>query len=289
MSGFKVRSAWRHVRHGVHTGTCLLRSYLEPGLVHRDQTEWLFLLTPPNSGSTALARLLQTAPGVVCLNQPAEGQWLVPELRRPLARWDPEHEMPYRKIRAVWLSRLKWLAPRGPVLVIEKTPSNLCRYQDFVQAFATMRPHVVTLIRDPYATISSWESRYPLDVMTSEWGPAGVVVGDSDRERFAYLARVWLERARMLLAARDEAVVNLRYETLCEDLPGSLAMLAEAIPLLGAIDPSSTVEVKDYPSQPIKNMNDRQIDRLNDQQREAITGVLSQDTPTMQALGYSLR
>lgn len=279
----------RNTRYRLRNAGCLARSYFDGKLREREGAEWFFLLTPPNSGSTALARLLVTASRVACLNEPAEGQWLVPQMRSA-ARWDPGHPLPYRTIRAVWLQRLRQVAPAGEVLVVEKSPANLCRYRSLVEAMRPMPSHLATLIRDPYATIGSWDQRYGPEVMSAEWGACqGRTAGGHEGDHFRYLASVWLERAAMVLAARSEATVNLRYEDLCEDLPSCLRLLATAAPMLNDIDPAAMVRVKDYPPQSIQNLNSRQYDRLSPSQIGAINQVLAEGESILQELGYALR
>ena len=59
-----------------------LRSHFDNSLIHQGDVEWLFVLTFPNGGSAALAKLLLTAPDAVSLTGKAEGQWLIPSLCR---------------------------------------------------------------------------------------------------------------------------------------------------------------------------------------------------------------
>lgn len=279
---------FRNTRHRIKNSLNHARSFFDRGLRTRDDAEWLFLLTPPNSGSTALARLLLSSPGVVGLNEVAEGQWLVPQMRAPAARWDPAHPMPYRLIRAAWLQKLRKIRPRGPVLVVEKTPANLCRHRELSAAMAPMPTHLVTLIRNPYATISSWNQRYGLEVMTHEWDPRGAEARGSEEAYFDFMTTIWLERARLLLAARDDALVNVCYESFVADPAETVRLLTEAIPALAGVDAAASIRVKHYAPQPIRDMNPKQIDQLTETQVAAIGRRLETDRPTVEALGYEI-
>ena len=58
-------------------------------------TKFVFVFTPPFSGSTALAKILNTSPKSMLLNSRGEGQWMIPGMRKPnpwqsqgTCRWD---------------------------------------------------------------------------------------------------------------------------------------------------------------------------------------------------------
>jgi hypothetical protein len=84
-----------------------------------DEPHFLFVITPPYSGSTALAQVLNTARGAAILHRTGEGQWLVPGMCAE-DRWNPSKPMDWDSIRATWLCRVAEL--RGvaePPAVVE--------------------------------------------------------------------------------------------------------------------------------------------------------------------------
>ena len=263
-----------------------IQSLPDRRLSNRQDLEWMFVLTLPNGGSTALAKLLLTAPKAIGLTDNAEGQWLVPEMSESSARWDPTSKISYGTVRTVWLDRIGQLRPSGETLVIEKSPPNLCRHRRLLGAFVGMKTYLVTFARDPYATISSWHTRYGIEVISREWDSRGVDVGTSERAVFQFYTRIWLERARMLVDARRDSIVDLSYESFCDDPASTVKRLQAAIPLLHDVKADSSVKVKDYPSQAIEDMNQRQIDLLSDSQIAAVSQVLATDPATMESLGY---
>src|SRR5207249_685189 len=104
--------------------------------------------------STALAKLLLTAKGTIALHPEAEGQWLVPTLCVPLARWDPEHSLDYNDIRTRWIEAVHQATANStncnePYLVIEKSPPNMCRYHKILSMLAMMKTCTVVMTRDP--------------------------------------------------------------------------------------------------------------------------------------------
>ena len=266
-----------------------MQSFFDPTLTQQNDLEWLFILTFPNGGSTALARLLLSAPHVISLTDNAEGQWLVPQMSKPRLRWDPSNRIRYRVMKAVWLKRIKELGYSDRSLVVEKSPSNLCRYKRLLSELAQMKTYVVTFSRDPYATISSWHARYGIKNISRDWGARGLTVGSSERSIFHFYTEIWLKQARMLLEAKQyEAVAHLSYESFCDDTEAMIKHLQGSVPLLAGVNVKGLVEVKDYDPQPIKNMNPQQIGLLSNSQVSAIGEVLKSDLVTVTSLGYGV-
>ena len=146
----------------------------------RRRLSWLFVATLPNSGSTALAGFLDSAPRAVKLAPDGEGQGLVPEMSAPARRWDPATPLDFGLVRAVWIDRALRAGP-GPRLVIEKSPPNLCRFRALLAAFADMPSTVIRFTRDPYAVCASWARRYPPGMLARDWHPelAGRMTGEA--------------------------------------------------------------------------------------------------------------
>ena len=224
--------------------------------------EWLFLLVFPNGGSTALANVLLSAKGTLALYGRAEGQWLSPAMSAPRARWDPDAVIDYAEVRARWMrvvrqSRLLDDPNGAPPLVIEKSPPNMCRYRALRSMLGDMKTDIAVMTRDPYATCASW-AQYGAERIDREWGWPGAPPND-DRSYHQALARIWIERARRLAAARDDAVMWLRYEDFAERPRALVNDFARLIPRLAAADPDGDIAVKAYPPQRVRNMNGEQI------------------------------
>ena len=65
---------------------------------------FIFIVTPPYSGSTALCKVLNTSHRSMLLAPNGEGQNLVPGLCNT-DRWQPGLDVDYESVRAVWLSK----------------------------------------------------------------------------------------------------------------------------------------------------------------------------------------
>ena len=94
---------------------------------------YLFVLSPPRSGSTVLWKLLATSPNVSAL--PKEGQFL--DSVRPLMRgqhWNPEQQFPWQTIKTEWEKIWDFHKP----IKLDKSPPNLLRAKE-IETFDSLR------------------------------------------------------------------------------------------------------------------------------------------------------
>jgi len=265
-----------------------LRSLFDSALNHRSDVQWLFILTFPNGGSTALAKLLLTAAQTTALTDDAEGQWLIPSLSRAGDRWNERFHVSERKIRAVWLNKVRRQCT-GPALVVEKSPPNMCRFRELLSAFEGMKTYLMTFSRDPYATCASWHRRYGPEAIVRDWKPEFAHRISNEGEYFEMLGDIWIERAKMLYDARERSIMNIRYEDFAEDTPTVLKSLGVNVPQLRDISPTAEVRVKDYQPQAIVNMNEKQIALLSKSQMESLSRSLARGSDMLKAFGYEIR
>lgn len=226
--------------------------------------KYLFILSPPYSGSTALWRLLQSSRRVAAL--PDEGQKL-PELRDEMRRepWNPEREFPWARISEVWHGY--WDLAR-PVL-LEKSPPHLCRIE---QLEAHFRPawHIL-LLRDPLATCEGLHRRNGLD-----WSEA------ADR---------WCAWLQMHLHARrhlDRSIV-VYYEELVNETPATLAQLARWLPELDDVAADAVVEAHAVDGQQrrqLVDLNPRKIEAIAARDRQQIIERLRRDAAALSRTPY---
>jgi len=113
--------------------------------------KFLFILSPPYSGSTLLTQIISTSEKISCNNYIAtmEGQ-LLPELRNHMFnkdRWDKSNVYDWSKIKSVWM---KYWDQSKPVLM-DKTTTNIMRFDEIKKEFDNT--YAICLIRNPYAVI----------------------------------------------------------------------------------------------------------------------------------------
>jgi len=241
----------------------------------------IFLLTPPNSGSTAISQIFNNSPLVSQLQQDGEGQWLIKGLCSN-DRWNSEKVVDKRSIRSVWISECyKRYKTNGSLYFIEKSPPNMMR----IKILQSIFPKHILLAnnRDPYANISSMLYRYTKDIETLK---------ASEREvKLIELANEWINRSVVLKRIiHDQNVPYLSYEKFCQN-PNLLQNSIDNSKFGGHItlDFKSNVKVKDYEAQPIHDFNSKQIARLTNSDIKVITSALRDSEELLSYFGYSLR
>lgn len=250
-----------------------------PKFDESDQPHFLFIITPPYSGSTALAELLNTSHRTMILQERGEGQWLVPGLCGR-GRWDPEKEVNYHSVKSVWLNkyqRVKRLTQNIDV-VIEKSPPNMMRIERLSSQFQDFS--FIANNRDPYANSASNFYRV---------FDAGKIDSERRTKIFARLARNWLMRSsriRELVFTLD--IPLLTYEQFCQNPSSVLNILNLPDGVSETINPQASVKVKSYKAQPISNHNKHQISHLTDEDIACISKILEPYSELVAFFGYQI-
>jgi hypothetical protein len=238
-----------------------------------DEISNIFLLNPPHSGSTAMAAVLLTAPRAWSATPNAEGQW-VPEVSEEMRRrpWDPAVDFDWEHIKQRWFR----LRPSTRTLLIEKSPPNLLRAASIMKVF---NPLFVISNRNPYANIASILRTYFAHEDR-----------DSRRNEIQRLARMWLFRSERQISnitlLRTRSVITT-YETFCLFPNGLCNNLYNFCGDL-RIDVNRHITVKNYPKQPIINMNNTQIAALSSEDIAIIDEVLLQKAHVVEFFGYRI-
>jgi len=249
--------------------------------------EWLFVATFANGGSTALAKLLVSAPSAVLLHENGEAQWLVPHMTAQGQAYDAGIAIDWPAVRRIWLDELR--KKQQPCVVVEKSPPHLVRMRALLSAFADMPMTLLRLTRDPYAVCASWAKRHSPDDLAADWGAETRGLNPESAVYFERLGALYGHRARLMVELGDVTDVTVSYERLAADPHAALAPLIERLPLLANLDPDAEISIKDYPPQRIANMNKRQIAWLTADQTHAISRGLTPYESAVNALGYEVR
>ena len=81
---------------------------------------FLFIITPPYSGSTALTQVLNSAHHSTLLQKRGEGQWLVPGMCQA-DRWNPDKYIDWKSVKAVWSSKIRFIEEHvGKINVVSR-------------------------------------------------------------------------------------------------------------------------------------------------------------------------
>lgn len=227
--------------------------------------KYLFILSPPFSGSTVLWRLLQTSMQVSAL--PDEGQKL-PELEAMMRAepWNPEREFDWQRVGEVWHSY--WDLDR-PVL-LEKSPPHLCRFRALDAAFQPA--WYILLLRDPLATCEALERR-------NGWS-------------WEQAAGRWLEWLRWHLECRQSLTHTqvVYYEDMVGDRRRCFAALANWLPELGDVDPDASVRahsVDGVRERPLTDLNAPKLARLSEDARARVIAELRRAPELLAATRYA--
>ncbi|MFK8041803.1 sulfotransferase family protein [Congregibacter sp.] len=229
------------------------------------QHQYLFILSPPYSGSTALWQLLKTSSQVSAL--PDEGQKL-PELRKMMREnpWDPSTIFDWNLISTIWH---QYWDPKKPVL-LEKSPPHLCRVEAILEHFQPAE--FILLMRDPLAICEALHRRNGMP-----WEAAA--------ERWTY----WLE---LHLKAREEQSCShlLYYEDMVADPSSTFRALAEWLPSLQDVDYKSAIEahaVDGVQKRPLLDMNPRKIAQIKPADRMRVLKTLEKSLPLIEETPYA--
>jgi|GEM_PF-754547 len=235
-------------------------------VVSKIEPRFIFLLTPPNSGSTAIAQTFMSCQNVAGLKDNGEGQWLIKGLSDS-DRWSDAKQINKKSLRSVWMDTFNHLHENNQIThIIEKSPPNMVRIDILKETFP--QHIVIASNRDPYANVSSKLFRY-----TS--GLEGLSTNDRHR-RVLQLTEQWVKHSTLL---RHQIVKHnipyLSYEDFCAD-PTSLQGLIDKSRFSGEInlDFSGLVKVKDYCPQGIMDFNSKQKSNLRHEDFSAITDIL---------------
>ncbi len=245
-----------------------------------DEPHFLFIITPPFTGSTALAKFINTSCRTMFLEKNGEGHWLIPGMCG-LDRMNPKMAVNYNSVKAVWMHRYQSVNRLvGTIdVVIEKSPPNIVRMEKISSLFKNSS--FLANNRDPYATCSSILYRQYLEKTHSR---------DVRNAALREIASLWIERgARVRDLVEKFDIPMTTYERFCESPLAVVRTLGLPERVKESIDMEANFRVKDYPQQGIQNQNARQLDRLDSDDIKTIGSVLREHTGLLDYFGYELK
>jgi hypothetical protein len=244
------------------------------------EPNFIFLLTPPNSGSTAIAQVFNRSSNVAQIEKKAEAQRLIKGLYKS-DRWSKEKFVDEHSIRSVWVNEcFKNYKSKGAKYFIEKSPPNMMR----IELLQSIFPSHILLAnnRDPYANVSSMFYRYNdnIDKLSVE----------ERKSKITGLVKTWIKRSTVLKEIiQSQNVPYLSYEKFCEN-PTLLQDSIDSSVFGGQIklDFKKNLIVKDYKPHPLANFNQKQMDKLTDADIDTITSSLRVNEELLSYFGYCL-
>jgi hypothetical protein len=234
----------------------------------------LFLLNPPHSGSTAMAKVLMTSPRIWSTAENGEGDRM-PKVS-PMMRTRPDdetHDYDWVWIRQQWES----ICPPTGEIMLEKSPTNILRVPSITKAFP--EAFYVITNREPYAWIASFAHRNFEFLMRLS----------ARQIRLHYVTTNWLRYARFQMknvTMLSSAATSITYEQFCTNPAQLISALEATFGQLNVDHVSKIAKLKDYPPAPLTNLNLRHIKELGSEDFSVITETLVTDREALDYFGY---
>jgi hypothetical protein len=249
--------------------TVLIKNFLKRRFKDKFQHKFLFVLSPPYSGSTLLTEALMRCKEVSCNNilDNKEGQFLF-EVREEMRKdpWNPDISFPWEKIKAVWLN---YWDPDCKVF-LEKSPPNIIRASTLSQLFEPA--NFIIVIRDPYATIEGLLRRSFKDAKSA--------------------AEFWVSCAshQYKNATFLSNVLVLKYEEITEERESAERKVKSFIQELDDFHLGGKFFAHNIQQKPaeVTNFNIEKINKLSKEQLKAINSVLKNNLKYLNVFGYSI-
>ncbi|MAV39254.1 MAG: hypothetical protein CML12_01560 [Puniceicoccaceae bacterium] len=233
---------------------------------------YLFILSPPFSGSTLLNEIIDRSESVSCNNPygTKEGQFL-PEIKPLLWNEDnfnPDLDVDWDYIKKVWS---KYWNLSKPVL-LEKSPSNLVRAKSIEKHFEGV--HFVCLVRDPYALVEGFLRRS--------------IIYKTPKDAAGFVIKCFKHQKDNLECLHYNLLV--KYEDIVESSEDAVKRLVEFVPALHPISTEGEFEAHNIKGEAsgIHNFNLEKVERLNQAQLDEINSVFDQHAELIQYFGYSV-
>ena len=228
-------------------------------------TLYLFILSPPFSGSTALWELLKTSSNISSLSTEGQLQQNLKDIMRENS-WDPQKEYPWDFIKEKWLQ--KW--DDSKPIYLEKSPPNIIRAFEIEQVFSPC--YFITMIRNPYAFCEGYSRRQNFQAKN---------LG----------ARFWIKCAEFQkknILGLDK-IISFSYEDFTDRTQEVATKLLQFIPQLETINIESNfnlTSVEGKLNRKIVNLNHTKISKLSSEDISDINSVLLSYPELMDFFGY---
>ena len=181
------------------------------------------------------------------------------------APWDPEYQLPWSEIKAVWDGYWDHSKP----FLIEKSPPNLIRTSDIVKWFDPV--YFIIMVRNPYAHCEGLMRRNGWDVRVAAEFSAKCLRRQAENAES-------LERS--VVFTYEELVLNTR--EICEKIESFL-------PGLGTLNPDAEFElvsIDGYVRRGVTDLNPKKMRALSPHQIREMNEVFKSHRDVMDYWGY---
>lgn len=239
----------------------------------KQANKYLFILSPPYSGSTLLQQIISTSKNVSSNNpigKHKEGQ-KIPELKNIMfksidSRWSEDFEIPWEYVKSIW--NQYWDLSR--IILLEKSPPNLVRAKKIQEVFNPC--FFIVLMRNPYVICESWIRRLNSNITE----PAKII---------AKCIRLQKENLDSL-----ENTIYFKYEDIVSDKMYFKEKLLGFLPEVSDINLETSYNAHNFLNKnlPITNLNIGKIERLSFEEIELANNYFKSVEDAMSELGYEI-
>ena len=233
--------------------------------------KYLFILSPPFSGSTLITRLVGTSKNVSIFSSPqSEGQKLkdLKDIMMVNSRWNESTKFPWKKIKKVFLQNWDLTKP----ILVEKSPANIKKTKDIIQEFQPV--FFIITIRNPYTWVQSYSRR-------------------SKNDNFSKIARRWIFHAKhqMKNISNLDNFLFFKYEDLTINPEKISTKIKNFLSELNDINYKENFEIHSIigsESKPIMNLDNLVISKLSLDNIHEINEVLKKHKNIMKFFSYDI-
>ena len=242
-----------------------------PNFKHKKEHQYLFILSPPFSGSTLLTKIISSSNNVSCNNNigTQEGQTLpeVIEIIFDHNRWDNNIKLPWDKIKKIWH---KYWDLSKPIL-LEKSPPNIMRTKEIKETFIPIS--FICMVRNPYAQCESIIRRNGKSV--------------------SYAAKFALKclEYQKLNIENEKNLIFFTYEELCENTKEVTNNIVSFISDLKDIRYEQKFKTQNFKTKKemeITNLNSEKISKLTKKQISEINSYFKKKKELLNYFNYNI-
>lgn len=261
--------------------------------------KFIFLLSPPRSGTTVYANIFRTSRSLEFLQPRAEGQWLTSELNSD-KKWDDDYRPNFQNISHAWLNKVEYIKRNNPScrIIFEKSPPNMLRIEELSMLFPDN--FIFASNRNPLAYIASSSQRssqnYDIYKQIIKFLPMSRnktmfccrLANLSRTNLIKGLALQWIYISDILMSKIQKlSLPCVSYERFCSNP----SMLFDILPpdyksCLNDIDFYADILIKDYQPQSIENQNKKQISSLSHADLDVAFKMLSKRKDLLEFFDY---
>ena len=233
--------------------------------------KYLFILSPPFSGSTLLNQIISSSKNVSCNNNigTREGQTIpgVKKIMFDKKRWDEKKQIPWKKIKKIWRSH--WFLKK-PIL-LDKSIPNIMRVNQLKDVFYPN--YFICMVRNPYAICE------------------GVMRRSNKSAEVAAKFTIKCFKYQMKNIKSHKDILFFSYEDLCENTTNTINKIKQHINKLDDINTNQKFNAHNFKtkkSMHITNLNYEKINKIQQKDLLIINKYFKESKDVLDFFNYDI-